>query len=372
VRYQLLPVVIFVGAAVVTGWLWGRFTGMPSSVGEVYPVRADVSSPIDGILITEGEKPVDLFDEVIAGQVLARVSDPSALSTLARMQGDLVRLRVDLAFAAADILDRQASLQQNDSREVRSLSVDLERLRLSQVEFQGLIETDKVELARLEEKVAVFKPLVERGVESKLALADMERQRDVVRQHLEATRKSLAEAEAQRAAREERLRKYSTAETDQIAALLVPVREAIAQEELRLQDIRRRLETHDIKAPITGTVTSIFVRPGQSVTAGLPILTIAASQGSYILSYVRQEQMMRPAVGQDVKVVVRTLPRATGLARVERIGPQVEPVPPHQLRDPKVLEWGLPVRITIPADLNVKPGELVDVAFRPSAGGATP
>jgi hypothetical protein len=45
----------------------------------------------------------------------------------------------------------------------------------------------------------------------------------------------------------------------------------------------------------------------------------------------------------------------------------VEPVPAHQLRDPKVLEWGVPVRITVPAGLTLKPGELLDVAFSPVA-----
>ena len=41
----------------------------------------------------------------------------------------------------------------------------------------------------------------------------------------------------------------------------------------------------------------------------------------------------------------------------------MEPVPPHQLADPKVPEWGLPVLIDLPTGANLRPGELVDVTF---------
>ena len=65
-----------------------------------------------------------------------------------------------------------------------------------------------------------------------------------------------------------------------------------------------------------------------------------------------------------VDVVVRSTPRKKVRTWVEHVGAQVEPVPPHQLHDPRVLEWGLPVRIAIPPGLSLRPGELVVVTFR--------
>jgi hypothetical protein len=65
----------------------------------------------------------------------------------------------------------------------------------------------------------------------------------------------------------------------------------------------------------------------------------------------------------NVSVQVRTIPRDAAWTLVERVGPQIASVPQHHLRDPKVPEWGLPVRIPVPSALKVKPGELVDVAF---------
>jgi hypothetical protein len=93
-------------------------------------------------------------------------------------------------------------------------------------------------------------------------------------------------------------------------------------------------------------------------------MTVAATQGQYIVSYVRQEQRLKPVVGMKVDVRVRTVPRQTSVSKIDEVGPQVEPVPSHQLRDPRVPEWGLPVRIGIPDGMLLKPGELVDVALK--------
>jgi len=46
------------------------------------------------------------------------------------------------------------------------------------------------------------------------------------------------------------------------------------------------------------------------------------------------------------------------------IGPQGELIPPDQLRNPTVPEWGLPVSIALPADVELRPGEVVDLVFQ--------
>ena len=62
-------------------------------------------------------------------------------------------------------------------------------------------------------------------------------------------------------------------------------------------------------------------------------------------------------------------PAVTG--HVIEVGPRYEPVPRHQLRDSQIDEWGRPVRIALPKDFKVSPGELVDVKFlNPKRNGA--
>ena len=100
------------------------------------------------------------------------------------------------------------------------------------------------------------------------------------------------------------------------------------------------------------------MRPGD------PILAVAAEKSRYLISYVRQEQRFTPKAGMAVEMRGRTTPGATLRSVAEPRGPQVEAIPPHMCRDPKIPEWGLPVRIALPAGLVSHPGELFEVTFK--------
>ena len=58
--------------------------------------------------------------------------------------------------------------------------------------------------------------------------------------------------------------------------------------------------------------------------------------------------------------------------RVVNVGPQFEQIPLHLLRDPRMMEWGLPVLIALPQGQahQLLPGELVDVSFKPGEAQA--
>lgn len=77
----------------------------------------------------------------------------------------------------------------------------------------------------------------------------------------------------------------------------------------------------------------------------------------------RRLQRIRPEVGMPVWIRVRDKDNRLVRCTVERVGPQVEPAPAHQQRDPKVREWGQPICIQPPAHAEFRPGELVDVRF---------
>ena len=365
IRYQLMPVLIFAGSVVLTAWLWGRHITLPNAVGEVSAVRVNAVSPIDGMLVERSEKPVELFDAVQAGEVLIRMDDRPAMASLATLQGDLARLGKDVEATGASLAEQRSIRVRDDMAEARRLTLDIERLRLDVLDRKALIETDQIELSRLNEKYQAIKALFDRGVESRLILVDVELQRDVVRQRIEGNQKCLEEAVAQKQACAERLAKYTGTELADLQTLLSPLRAAIATQEARIRELRLQVQLLEIRSPISGTVAAIYCYPGQSVRIGTPVMLIAATQGQYILSYIRQDQRIRPAVGMSVDVRARILPRSTVRARIERVGPQIEPVPQHQLRDPKIPEWGQPVQIAMPKGLDLRPGELVDLAFTP-------
>ena len=92
----------------------------------------------------------------------------------------------------------------------------------------------------------------------------------------------------------------------------------------------------------------------------------AGDHGLTIQTYVRSEQRTRPVAGMAVEVRQRADAARTFHGAVERVGQQYEAVPAAQLRDRRTEEWGLPVFIPVPAGMDLKPGELVYVGWRPT------
>jgi multidrug resistance efflux pump len=282
----------------------------------------------------------------------------------------LKRLRDEVTAAEEQFALEQLDRQRDHEREVHRLGWQIQRHRLDVLDRQALIETDRVELMRLEERVSYLEQLRGREAISELDLVDERMRRDTIQKRIEENEKALAEAEQQRDWAIERMKTYGALRTADVQKLVAPFEAAIAVQETRLEALSVQIDGLQIHAPFNGTIAMIYAWPGQNVRRGDPIVTLAAEHGRYIVSYVRQAQRLRPVVGTPVDIRPR-LPGAKPVtAMVGRVGPQVELIPPHQRRDPAVLEWGLPVRIDLPPGLSVKPGELVDVRFKEEKVGA--
>lgn len=172
-------------------------------------------------------------------------------------------------------------------------------------------------------------------------------------QALEAAPAQPAGADATATSKDERLKSLRTA--------LTAREEEVAQLDLVLASL-------DITAPVSGTVYKVYLRPGQLARAGDIIMEISAEGSNYVVSYLREEQQyIKPTPRMVVDVRPRNDPRRLVQGTVDTVGATVEPVPARQLRDQKIPEWGLPVRLTIPADSNLRPGEMVNIAFKPTA-----
>lgn len=142
------------------------------------------------------------------------------------------------------------------------------------------------------------------------------------------------------------------------------LRASIAAHEARIRELELQAESLEIRAPMKGTVTAIYRRAGQVVQPGEPVVAIVADGSDYITAYLRQRQNIKPSVGMPVDVRARSARRQPVPSMIEQVGPRVERVPPQQLYDPQVPEWGIPVRIKLPAGFDATPGELVDVTIR--------
>lgn len=140
--------------------------------------------------------------------------------------------------------------------------------------------------------------------------------------------------------------------------------------EIKRGDIAARIKTGtqdvdvvEVTAPVSGVVTANHVQHDEQVSAGDPLLRIAASRAKYIVCHLPEELQQRVEPGQSASVRHREVGAAWLETVVESIGPQVEPIPPHQLPDALTPAWGLPILIQVPPALVLKPGSLVEVRF---------
>jgi multidrug resistance efflux pump len=368
-RYGPLPALTFIGCLAAVLWLWDRQGKTSRNVGEIEAVRVNVAAGIAGTLAPLGQGPWTLFDHVEEKQIVARLDDRPVQARLDTARGELLRLRKEIDAETAKLAISEPDRARVYSAEAARLQCDVEQRRLAVLDRQIQLELARLELQRLDTKLECMKPLYAKKMVSELEMTDARLLRDEAARRVEEYKKSLKEAQNQQQDAASRLSKYPALQLAEVAKILAPIVAAIDVQQSRIREVQVEIDRLVILAPIRGTICAIFHWPGENVQAGDPIVTIAAAEARYIVSYVHQDQRLRPTVGMDVDVRLR-MPAARPVAsRVERVGPQAEAIPLHQCRDPKVPEWGLPVRIALPPDFPAKPGELIDIDFKTRPNG---
>lgn len=379
IRYQFMPIVVFLGASALSVYLWGQQAGLTSAVGEAEVFRIDLTAPTNGTLVTLS-KQWQTFEKVAKDEIVARLDDRESLAALAviqkeigRIRGELVateaKTRMDLDAAARGIADTQ----QQTMLDLRRLAMDIEQYRLALLDRQILIDQDKIALQRATEKVTDAEKLVAGKVESEYTLRDLKTERDLLKQALDDRITGYTHAKTMFEAaqvRQEELRKAqvrnnsTTQPATDMELFLAPVRAAIAVEEARVHELRLRIDSLTIRSPIDGMIREILCFPGQTISLGTPIMTIVKDEAPHVITYLREYHRAAPKLNAKVDLRIRTLPVRTVEGYVAEIGPQIVRVPVQHLRDPTKPEWGLPVRVDFRAESGIHPGELVDVTFR--------
>src|SRR5207244_6617696 len=81
-RIQAVPLLIFAFCAFGALRLWKGQGGTARAVGEVYALRVDLISRLDGLLTDVPYRRLQLFDRVQAGDVVLRLDDQAIRATL--------------------------------------------------------------------------------------------------------------------------------------------------------------------------------------------------------------------------------------------------------------------------------------------------
>lgn len=313
IRSQTIPILCFVGTLFASGWMWQWHGASVQGVGEVDGLRVDITSPTAGLVVAmpsqRGGGQWTVFDRVSAGDIIARIDDQQLEATKSLLRRDV-----------KDLIDQVEELREQQT-EAGGAQVDAS-LRLA-------LEYERSRLQAIEQLATTPTP-------------------------------NGASPAPESDAAEPKLSDQVAAETrDEI----VRMREARRALDLRWEELSLRTGLLEIPAPISGTLVNVYCWPGQIVHPGGLIATVAADHGQHIVGYVPEHSTIQPKVGMRVTLRARLAgaPRIT--SEVEEVGQMIERLPEHHWAVANMAQWGLPVRIKMPAEASLRPGALVDIVF---------
>ena len=364
----LLQAGAFLTLALLVMFLWQRQGQAPHSVGLAEALRVNVSAATGGKLLPMYELQEgswSAFDTVYKGQVVARLDDSELRTELAAFQVETEQLRAEVAAVEFEVEADRSTQERNHLQAAAQLAREVERARLDILDRLTDLEQSRLELGKLAAQLELAEKASASGMLSASSHAEISAGHASQTSLVAAQRSAYREAQANYQAILKRMQSQPMLHAPSIESRLSPLRAAISAAEARVEHMHARMAALEIRSPISGTIAAVNCYPGQGVRAGELIVTIAAEKADHIVAYVRSEQQIRPQEGSTVGVRLRLPASTLVMSTATRIGSQWEPMPEPLRRDPNVAEMVLPVRIAIPPQLEIRPGELVDVTFFP-------
>lgn len=330
-RERVLPYLAFVVVAGLAVVFWNQRRARSSFVAHAESIRVQVTPSRAGVVAA---LEVDLLQPVKKGEVVAQL------------------IPLELATAAADLTagieQLRASLGQDADRNL----VNYQGLRIDWLRRNVELASGRVELQLAEGEFQRYAALHRNRSVTDAEFELRRANRDALKDKVAGLERLSTELEQEIA----RLKPLFGAENPVDRAISA----AATAQEKQLQSLA---EAATLRAPMDGVVSAVLKRPGENVLPGEIILTIGAAKATRIIGYVRQPLNERPRVGDAMQVHALTGTQRIMEGRVLRVGTQLEPIDPTLLpalaKDARVIEYGLPLVITLPEGLELAAGEAV-------------
>ncbi len=356
-RIQAVPYIAFAMVVGITAWLWQGYVGPATWVGEVESVRGVVSSMGPGRL---AHVQVDALQRVTAGQVLARVItvEPRILEA----QISLSKARIDLIRVGSD-----SELRKQNSRvNLEGLRLNWMSKRVDWLSAKARSAYRQLELARLEK---LRSGVTNGGSASPLPVLS-QNDLDISRRDAAIEEAAVVELEQLVAQIGTSIQQLSASRPEGHESSAISA--AVEVESKNLDLLESQMMPIDLVAPFDGVVSVVHRWSGETIQAGEPILTVSQEKPSRVVSFIRQPIQVQTQPGMKVEVRARGGKREIGVGEVLRVGSQLEPISPSLLprtsgmpaggnSGGSTIENGLPVLVSLPANLTLYPGEVVDL-----------
>ncbi|MFN0075857.1 MAG: HlyD family secretion protein [Prosthecobacter sp.] len=329
--------------------LWRDAVSPAMLIGEVTSVKTSVTSSVAASVLRMHPQRLQM---VKAGDIIAELRPTDTREALDFIQSKLTLLRLEAGMG-----DSTQDVTATQRREI----LDFERLRVDWLmeKVNLAIAEGKAKRATLELELA--KSMVTEPANSQRYLQDADLAKTTADAEL-TERRSLVESLGLR------IKALEASGIQLPPTQNERFKEEVATLEERLSTFSSNQDTITLRTPADGMVTEVLKRTGENVTAGDNLVVITSTQPQSIIGYLRQPLPLDPIVGMEAEVRSHNRERSQGVATVTRVGAHFEPILNPALHPATTPEVGLPVLVSLPPNLKLRPGELVSIVIRPSSG----
>jgi HlyD family secretion protein len=143
-----------------------------------------------------------------------------------------------------------------------------------------------------------------------------------------------------------------------------------AQAKAAKAQLGARRKEIEIVAPLSGTVLSRNLEPGEVLSPGVSLMTLADLSTLEVYVYVPESNVGAVNVGDAVEVAVDSFPGETFAGKVKAVSSRTEFTPRNVESKEDRVTLVFKVTVTVPnRDGRLKPGMPADAAFTATAAG---
>jgi multidrug resistance efflux pump len=343
IRIRVMPIIVFV--LLVTGitFLWRHgISGYLSGVAE--GVRSTVTSPQIGVLHQLNVQP---YQVVKMGDPIAVLlpRDPKVALDLLQSKLAISRLRLQPTVAEQNVMN-------------------FEQIRVDLLRTKSELAVARVNLAHAASEVRRNTPLYKEKLVSEDLYELSVKTHDMYQAEVDTKSKTIREIER-------RLQELSSYGVPQSPSSNDLAQAMIAQLEGMHVAAATNWGPIVLRAPISGMISIVYRQQGENVMEGEPLIAINSDWADRIVGYLRQPYAIEPQVGLGVMVTTREKKMRTFWTEITQVGAQLETITNTlaYIRQGSLLDAGLPVVIDVPKGLRLRPGEVVDLVFKPKPAG---
>jgi multidrug resistance efflux pump len=370
---HILPVLVWLAALAVIVVIIRTRSERFESVGIVQGLERQINAPCSGRIKTVT---INLFDKVKQGESIVIIDtclDPAQLKQEIEAKSNIILAKIQQLkaqlIAAGDKLTADAANREYDwITNSRNYSVDVEKTRLETMQLKARIAPAQIRLKELELniKIANNKTTQTTGqsqIQLHYEIEKMNTETEALKKEIEEQQTLLKQAEDNLNLAMQREQEFAKKQLvhPSVKLALQPIEEEIKVQEQTLAQLMITNPVVTIESPLNGVIRNINIRPGEIVSERTPILTIVEGEPRIIVAYITDTQTNEVKENMKVQLAKTTYPQKIATSYVAYLGPSMELVPNRLWPNNATPQWGRPVIIPIPDDLELIPGEIVGI-----------